>query len=120
MKSLKNVAMISLFASAFMMSSEVFSQQKNEKSSNSELKIEVNSKHSSNCTVHSDVKGESSIKGDKKFKKKRKKLTAAEAEEMLSHGNFIRYRKRRSSTKCYVKDSDRCHGNECKEKGSAQ
>ncbi len=112
--------MISLFASAFMMSSEVFSQQKNEKSPKSELKIEANSKHSSNCTVHSNVKEENSIKGDKKFKKKRKKLTLAEAEEMLSHGNFIRYRKRRSSTKCYAKDFDRCQGNECKEKESAR
>ena len=92
MKSLKNVAMISLFASAFMMSSEVFSQQKNEKSSNSELKIEVNSNHSSNCTVHSGVKGESSIKGDKKFKKKRKKLKEMLLKTFIIINNKVKYK----------------------------
>ncbi|SEB80722.1 hypothetical protein SAMN04489761_1828 [Tenacibaculum sp. MAR_2009_124] len=105
--------MISLFASAFMMSSEVISQRKNETSSKLELKIEADSDHSSICKGHSDVKEESSIKGGKKIKKGRKKLTAAEAEEMLGHGNFIRYRKRRSGSKCYAKDSEKSHNKQC-------
>ncbi|SEB80761.1 hypothetical protein SAMN04489761_1829 [Tenacibaculum sp. MAR_2009_124] len=116
MKTLKNTAIITLFLSLFMMSPAMFSQEvvvednveyiadsdsiEDENSLNSVLLKKTTAKKRKNKTI-------------KKKKSRSRRITAKEAEEMLRHGN-LRFRKKRTSTKCFIEkeSEEKCDSKE--------
>ncbi len=116
MKTLKNTAIITLFLSLFMMSSTMFSQEviaehNVEYISDSDSIEDENSLNSILIKKVSDKKPKNKVV--KKKKTRSRKITAAEAEEMLKHGN-LRFRKKRTSNKCFIEkeSEEKCDSKE--------
>ena len=119
MKTLKSTVIITLFLSLFIMSSTMFSQ---------EVIVENNVEYISDSDNIENENSLSSVllkkvapkkRKNKTVKKKRsRKITAKEAEEMLKHGN-LRFRNKRISNKCLIEkeSEDKCDN---KEKKNAQ
>ena len=117
MKTLKTTVIITLFLSLFMMSSTMFSQ---------EVIVENNVEYISDSdnienenSLSSVLIKKTAVKKQKskvvKKKSRSRKITAAEAEEMLKHGN-LRFRKKRTSNKCFIEkeSEDKCDSKEGK------
>ncbi len=116
MKTLKNTAIITLFLSLFTMSTTVFSQEviaeNNVEFITDSDSIEDENSLSSVLLKKTAVKKRKN-KTIKKKKNRSRKITAKEAEEMLRHGN-LRFRKKRTSNKCFIEkeSEEKCDSKE--------
>ncbi|CAM1374464.1 hypothetical protein [Tenacibaculum xiamenense] len=121
MKTLKNTAIITLFLSLFMMSPTMFSQEVIAEN-NVEFIADSDNIEDENslspALLKKAVVKKRKNKTIKKKKSRARKITAKEAEEMLRHGN-LRFRKKRTSNKCFVEkeSEEKC---DSKEKKNAQ
>ena len=114
MKTLSNFTTVAFIAVLFFISPSVFSQQVVIENG-IEYKVDASKAQDDNSLsldLIKSVKMEETTKNSKENNRKVRTLNPQELDAMLSNGNNLRFRKKRSANKCFEVTKDDCNSTE--------